>query len=70
MSFKVFWENNKWSYLWSCLGLTFLVFFIGVFNNMIRTKAMGDLYVSTLVSFPLMLIMAFGIHEFTGGDKE
>jgi ABC-type polysaccharide/polyol phosphate export permease len=67
---KSFWKENRNGYLWSCLALTFLVLFMGCIRGFVKNNQMGILSLGILVSFPIMLLMAFGIYELTGGNKE
>ena len=66
MSLKIFWNNNKYRFLWSCLTILLGGLFIGV----IRKVDIQDSLPLILLCFPLCFLMGWGIYEFTGGDKE
>jgi hypothetical protein len=65
MGIKEFWKVNKSGYLWSCLGLILGALFIGAVKQYDMTAT--SLFI--LAAFPVMFIFAYGLYEFTGGDK-
>jgi hypothetical protein len=65
MGLKEFWKLNKYSYLWSCLGVTLGALFIGAMKKYDMTAT--SLFI--LVSFPIIFLMAFGISSFIGGNE-
>jgi hypothetical protein len=66
MGLKEFWKGNKYNYLWSCLAL----FLMGSFIGLIKKNDMNATMLFILAGFPVMFIMGWGLHEFTGGDKD
>lgn len=66
MSFREFWKSNKYGYMWSCITITLLSLFLGLIKKFDMTAT--SLFI--LASLPVMFLIAFGIYEFTGGDKE
>jgi hypothetical protein len=65
MSLKLFWKDNKKGFIYSCLAILLGGLFIGV----IKKVNVQDSLPLILLCFPLCFIMAYGIYEFTGGDK-
>jgi hypothetical protein len=63
-SIKSFWRDNKKGYLWSCLALTLGGLLIGLIGE--RDMTATSLFI--LASFPLMLLMAFGIYNLGGKE--
>jgi FtsH-binding integral membrane protein len=63
---KSFWRDNKYSYLWSCLAL----FLVGSFIGLTKKLDMTATSLFILAGFPVILVMAFGIYKFTGGNHE
>ena len=61
---KTFWKLNKTGYIWSCVAFTLCSLFIGLVNH----KDMNGVFLGTLIGFPLMLFMAFGISSLGGND--
>lgn len=61
---KEFWNLNKKSYLISCLVLTFLALFMGV----IKKFDLGTVIVSIFLSYPTMLVLAFGVNSLGSKD--
>ena len=65
MGIKTFWRDNKYGFMWSCLAFTFLTLFLGTIK---KVDISTSLY-ATMFGIPIIFLMAFGIYEFTGGDK-
>jgi len=62
---KEFWKINKYGYIWSCVAL----FLMGSFIGLIKHRDMSTMFLSILVAFPIIFLMAFGLSEFTGGSE-
>lgn len=65
MGIKSFWKKNRNGYIYSCIAITLLGFFIGAIKKLDMTATS----IFILCSFPIMFLMAFGLYEFTRGEK-
>ena len=65
MSLKVFWKENKISYMWASILFVCLLLLLSSFKSY-------DLKITSLITLcalPIIFIFGFGMYEFTGGDK-